>query len=347
MLKVGIIGASGYAGGELLRLLLFHPKVRIVYATSEKYKGMPVGFVHPNLRKITDLTFTSLKKIKQCDFLFLSLPNGVSQQLFDEVKDKAKKIIDLGADFRLEDEKDWEKWYEKKHLKPHLLGKFVFGLPEINRQAIKKADWVACPGCEATVSILALYPAIVNHLIESDKIIIDAKMSSSQAGKDFSLATHHPERAGAVRSYAPVKHRHTAEIEMVLKKIDRRTSVFISATAIEMIRGILVTIHTWLKKNIEEETVVSVYRQFAEREFFVRWVRQKHGIYRYPEPKILIGTNYCDIGIELDREKRRLVIIAAIDNLTKGTAGQAVQCMNLMAGFDETLGLEFPGLHPI
>jgi N-acetyl-gamma-glutamyl-phosphate/LysW-gamma-L-alpha-aminoadipyl-6-phosphate reductase len=347
MLNVGIIGASGYAGGELLRLLLSHPKVKVVCATSERYKGISVGLVHPNLRKITDLRFISMKEIKQCDLIFLSLPNGVSQELFDQVKDKAKKIVDLGADFRLKDEKEWKKWYEKKHLRPQLLGKFVFGLPEVNREAIKNADWVACPGCEATVSILALYPALANHLIESERIIIDAKMSSSQAGKNFSLATHHPERAGAVRSYAPVKHRHTAEIEMVLKKIDPITSVFISATSIDMVRGILVTIHTWLKKNIAEETIVSVYRQFAEKEFFVRWVRQKRGIYRYPEPKILIGTNYCDIGIELDKEKRRLVVIAAIDNLTKGTAGQALQCMNLMAGFDETLGLKFSGLHPI
>lgn len=347
MIKIGIIGASGYAGGELLRLLLFHPKAQVVFATSEENKGMPVYFVHPNLRKIANLKFISINEIEKVDLLFLALPNGVSQKVFDKVKNFSGKIVDLGADFRLNSEKDWEYWYGKKHLKPELLKEFVYGLPEINREKIKKANYVACPGCEATVSILTLYPVVAEGLIEASPIIIDAKMSSSQAGKKFSLATHHPERSGAVRSYAPAGHRHTAEIEMILSRFDQEIKVDISATAIDMVRGILVTIHSFLKEGIEEKHVWKAYRKHYSNERFIRIVKQKVGIYRYPEPKIVMGTNYCDIGFEIDKRSKRLILIGAIDNLTRGTAGQAVQCMNLMFGFKESLGLEFPGLHPV
>ena len=345
MIKAGIIGASGYAGGELLRILLFHPRVEIVFATSEEYKGLPVSFAHPNLRKITDLKFISIEEIKKVDLLFLALPNGVSQKVFDKVKDFAERIIDLGADFRLNSEKDWEYWYGNNHLKPELLKDFVYGLPELEREKIRKARFVACPGCEATVSTLSLYPAVKEGLVKPYPIVIDAKMSSSQAGKKFSLASHHPERAGAIRSYQPLGHRHTAEVEMELSKYDKEVKVDISATAIDMVRGILVTIHAWVKEGVKEKDFWRAYRSFAQNEPFIRLVKQRQGIYRFPEPKILTGTNFCDIGFEVKGE--RAVIIGAIDNLVKGTAGQAVQCMNLMFGFEETLGLEFPGLHPI
>jgi len=347
MIEVGIIGGSGYAGGELLRLLTNHPKVKIKFVTSEKYKNLPVFLIHPNLRGL-NLNFNSIEDIKKkVDLIFIALPNGLSMEYIDKLIPFSKKIIDLGADFRLENEKEWFYWYQKKHKNPKLLKKFVYGLPEIYREKIKKSSFVACPGCEATVSILALYPLVKENIIKENPIIIDAKMSSSQSGKNYSLATHHPERAGCVRSYAPSGHRHTAEIEMVFKKINPKITVDISATAIDMVRGILVTIHTFLKKEISIDEIKNIYKKYYQKEKFIRIINQNIGIYRYPEPKILTGTNFCDIGFAIDKRSNRLVIIAAIDNLTKGTSGQAIQCMNIMYNLKEDLGLNYPGLHPI
>lgn len=347
MIEVGIVGGSGYAGGELLRLLSYHPKVKIKFVTSERYKNLPVFFIHPNLKGI-NLSFNSINEIKEkVDLIFVALPNGVSMEYIDKLIKLSNKVIDLGADFRLESEKDWLYWYQKEHKNPKLLKKFVYGLPEIYREKIRKSSFVACPGCEATVSILALYPVIKENIIKENPIIIDAKMSSSQSGKNYSLSTHHPERAGCVRSYAPAGHRHTAEIEMVFKKINPKIKVDISATAIDMVRGILVTIHTFLKKETSLEEIKNIYKKHYQKEKFIRIISQNFGIYRYPEPKILTGTNFCEIGFAIDKRSNRLVIIAAIDNLTKGTAGQAVQCMNIMYNFEENLGLEFLGLHPI
>lgn len=342
MITVSIIGGSGYAGGELLRILLNHPLVEINQVTSRKFVGQSVSLIHPNLRKVTNLTFSHPDRLSKCDLLFIALPNGVSMGLMDQYKKVAPKIIDLGADFRLNDTKAWETWYHQKHLSPTLLKKFVYGISELHRKEIKKSSLIACAGCEATVSILSLYPLVKHKLIEKN-VIIDAKMSSSQGGMDFSLASHHPERAGAVRSYMPVGHRHTAEIEQELPGLN----VAISATAIDMVRGLLVTIHTIPKKGVKEKDVWVAYREEYQKEPFIRIVKESQGIYRYPEPKILQGTNFCDIGFSMDQHVNRLVIIGAIDNLVKGTTGQAVQAMNIMYGFEETEGLKFTGLHPI
>ncbi len=343
MMNVSILGASGYAGGELLRLLLFHPYVKIATATSRRFENQPVSLIHPNLRKITDLTFVNPERLEPCDILFVALPNGESMKIMPELMKKAKKIIDLGADFRLHNKNIFEEWYKQKHETPHLLSEFTYGVAELHRSKIKKASYVACAGCEATVSILALYPLLRNNLIEK-KIIIDAKMSSSQAGLQPSLSSHHPERAGAVRSYMPTGHRHTAEI---IQELGNTLEIAISATAIDMVRGLLVTIHTIPQKGVAEKDVWKAYRETYKDEPFIRIVKERQGIYRYPEPKILQGTNFCDIGFELDQKTNRLVVIGAIDNLVKGTAGQAVQAMNIMCGFPETMGLEFSGLHPI
>lgn len=342
MITVSIIGGSGYAGGELLRILLNHPDVKIQQVTSRQFADQPVSVVHPNLRKATDLTFTHPDKLLKCDLLIVALPNCVSMGMMKNYMSFAKKIIDLGADFRIHDQNIFQEWYHKAHESPNLLKKFVYGLAELHRKEIEKSSFVACGGCEAAVSILSLYP-LVKHKLIKENVIIDAKMSSSQGGMDFSLASHHPERAGAVRSYMPTSHRHTAEIEQELKGL----SVAISATAIDMVRGLLVTIHTIPRKGVTEKEVWTAYREEYKNEPFIRIVKESQGIYRYPEPKILQGTNYCDIGFSMDTHTNRLVVIGAIDNLVKGTAGQAVQAMNLMYGFDETEGLKFPGLHPI
>jgi len=347
MIKVSIVGGSGYAGGELIRLLLGHPKVRIKQVTSQHFAGQPISFVHPNLRKITPLNFCRLNELSACDLLFIALPNGVSMSKMDKFRQIASKIIDLGADFRLHDPKVWQNYYHTSHSAPQFLPQFVYGIPEIYADQITKSNLVAGPGCEAIVSILSLYPFIRNNLIKTGSIIIDAKMGSSQSGNKATASSHHPERAGAVRSYKPTGHRHTAEIEQTLNEFGQNVSVNISATAIDMVRGILVTIQAFLNDNVSEKDIWKALRLAYQDKPFIRIIKQQHGLYRFPEPKILQGTNFCDIGFEIDPLRRRLVIIGAIDNLVKGTAGNAVQCMNLMFGFKENLSLEFPGLHPI
>ena len=346
MISVSILGGSGYAGGELLRILLGHPNVSIKQVTSRQFSGQPVALVHPNLRKQTDLVFIEPGDLESCDLLFVALPNGESMKRMKELVKKSKKIIDLGADFRLNSREVFEQWYKQKHAAFEFINRFVYGIAELHREKIKKTNFVACAGCEATVSLLALYPLEKHNLIDG-KIIIDAKMSSSQGGLKPSLASHHPERSGTVRSYMPTGHRHTAEILQELTLGKNKLDVAISATALDMVRGLLVTIHTIPNQNISEKEIWKAYREEYAKEPFIRIVKERQGVYRYPEPKILQGTNFCDIGFEMDKVTNRLVLIAAIDNLVKGTAGQAVQAMNLMYGFPETTSLEFPGLHPI
>lgn len=347
MLNVSIVGGSGYSGGELLRILLLHPLVNIRQITSSRYAGLPVTLVHPNLRGITALTFSRLEDVNNCDLLILALPNGESMKHMDRLMKKAEKIIDLGADFRLRDQNAWKQWYGTDHSSPHLLNRFVYGIPELYEEEIRSARYVASPGCEAIVTILSLYPFIKNKTIKKEGIIVDAKMGSSQAGNKSSASSHHPERAGVVRSYMPVGHRHTAEIEQTLGDFYPGVKVDISATAVEMVRGILVTVHTRMEKDIEDKGIWNILRTEYMEAPFIRIVKQRTGLYRFPEPKILQGTNYCEIGFAREPRGNRLVILGAIDNLVKGTAGNAVQCMNLMAGYPETSGLEFPGLHPV
>jgi len=346
MKNISILGGSGYAGGEILRILLNHPEVIVKQVTSRQFAGQSVSLVHPNLRKLTELVFIHPDSLEQCDILFVALPNGVSMDLMKGFMKKAKKIIDLGADFRLHKPEVFESWYKKKHTSTQLLNKFVYGIAEIHRKKIAESSFIACAGCEATVSILALYPLVKHRLIEPN-IIIDAKMSSSQSGIKPTFSSHHPERAGSIRSYMPTGHRHTAEIIQELSPFLKHVSVAISATALDMVRGLLVTIHTVPKKNVTEKDIWKAYRGEYRNEYFIRIVKELQGIYRYPEPKLLQGTNFCDIGFEMDTKTNRLVVIAAIDNLVKGTAGQAVQALNIMLGIPERTGLEFPGLHPI
>jgi len=347
-LSVSIIGGSGYAGGELLRLLLPHPKVRVHQVTSERYAGLALSLVHPNLRGLTSLTFIRAEEAESCDLLILALPNGESMTSMEAWMAKAERIIDLGADFRLRSKEAWAAWYGCEHAAPQRIPEFVYGVPEIYEDQIRNARYIAGPGCEAIVSILCLYPLVREGLLKPSPVIIDAKMGSSQAGHTPSEASHHPERAGVVRSYKPTGHRHAAEIEQVLNNGGGSMSVQISATAVEMVRGILVTIHGFCQDpGLAEKDVWRAYRSAYREKPFVRIVKQTQGLYRYPEPKILQGTNICEIGFEKDRASDRLVVLGAIDNLVKGTAGNAVQCLNLMYGYPETLGLEFPGLHPV
>ena len=341
MIRVSIVGASGYTGGELLRLLLFHRDVQLHQATSERLAGRFVHNAHPNLRAATRLRFSSASKLEPCDVLFLCLPHGQSMARIDEFRALAGRIVDLSADFRLRDPAGYVRWYGREHPRPELLDAFVYGVPELHRAALADADLVACAGCNATATILALRPFCRRGLAAS--AVVEVKAGSSEGGNASSDASHHPERSGAVRSYKPSGHRHVAEMIQELGC----GPVHFSATSIEMVRGILATCHVFLDRDISEKDVWKMLREDYAAEPFVRIVKERSGIHRYPEPKLVAGTNYCDIGFERDPESNRLVVISAIDNLMKGAAGQAVQAFNVMHGLDETIGLEFPGLHPV
>lgn len=340
-MKVSIVGGSGYAGGELVRLLLQHPHVQLHQVTSERNVGKPVSLIHPNLRKVTDVQFTSASALEPVDLLFVALPHGKFMNEFDRYAGLAERFIDLSADFRLKNPSDYKRWYHIDHSKPELLGKFVYGIVELHREKMKGAIYISSAGCNATAVILPLYPLIKNSLIDPNRpIVAETKCGSSEGGNTVSDASHHPERSGCVRSYKPTGHRHIAEMRQELG-----VNVHFSATSVEMVRGILMTAHVFLKEPLTETDIWKIYRGEYGAEPFIRIVKTKTGLYRFPEPKILIGSNYCDIGFELDGD--RLVVIGAIDNLMKGAAGQAVQAMNVMYGFDEKAGLGFPGLHPI
>jgi len=344
-ITASIVGASGYAGGELLRLLLDHPNAAVKQATSESNRTKFIHTVHPNLRGRTLMKFVGADEIESCDVLFVSLPHGTAMSRMPALMEKAKKVIDLSADFRLSDPDDYPRWYGEPHAHPDLLPKFVYGIPEINREALKKADYATGAGCNATATILGLLPLLRSGQIEIERVVADIKAGSSEGGNKPSLASHHPERSGCVRSFAPTGHRHTAEVLMVAGWSDP-AKVLMTITTIEMVRGILATLHVFTKTPVEDKDLWKIYRAQYGKEPFIRIVKDKQGIYRFPEPKILSGSNYCDVGFEADPANGRIVVMAAIDNLMKGAAGMAVQAMNIMCGFDETAGLTFSGLHP-
>jgi N-acetyl-gamma-glutamyl-phosphate/LysW-gamma-L-alpha-aminoadipyl-6-phosphate reductase len=350
-MRVGVIGASGYVGGELLRILLNHKDVEVTIATSRRFAGEYIYRVHPNLRGFTDQQFNSdnyEEVVKKCDFIFTSVPHGEAVKLVPRFVESGLKIIDLTADFRLKKPEDYEKWYGYEHPNPELLQKFVYGVPELHRQEIKNSNWVSCPGCMAVTSILALAPFAKADLIDREHIVVDSKIGSSGGGVKPTMATHHSERYGVIRPYKPVGHRHTAEIEQELNFLaGGQFKVSMSPHAVNIVRGILCTIHTFPLRTITPSDVWKTLRGFYHEELFIRFIRDKKGLYRYPDPKVVVGSNFCDIGFEVDEHVGRLVLLSATDNLLKGAAGSAVQCMNLMHGLNERTGLESPGLHPI
>lgn len=350
-LRVALVGGSGYTAGELLRILLFHPQVDITQVTSSSRVGQFVYVTHPNLRGITTLRYCHPDDLTACDLLFLCLPHGHSAREITRYRALAPRVIDLAADFRLRSPELYRCWYGADHPAPGLLGEAVYGLPELHRGDLPAANLVSGTGCMATAVLLGLAPlyraGIVNQALP---LVIEAKIGSSAAGATPGAGSHHPERSGAVRSFQPTGHRHSAEL---LQELGRASGgeleqvVAFSATAVELVRGILVTAHVFTREQVDEKLLWRIYREAYRHEPFVRLVKEHQGIYRYPEPKILAGSNYCDVGFALDVVQGRVVVMAALDNLVKGAAGNAVQAMNCMYGWDETLGLSFPGLHPL
>ena len=344
MNTVSIIGGSGYGGGELLRLLLAHPCVEVKQVTSRSHLGEYVYQVHPNLRKQTQLKFSDPALLEPVDILFLAQPHGEAQHHIEEYAKLGSKIIDLAADFRLRDESMYKQWYGEQHAAPQWLKKFVYGLPELHRAELATASYVSGVGCNATASNLALLPLIKADLLDtSSPIFIELKVGSSEGGAEGNSGSLHAERANVIRTFSAFGHRHTAEVIQEMGVTD----VSLTMTAVDLVRGVLATAHAKVKPGVSTKDLWKAYRVVANENPFVRVVKEQRGIYRVPEPKILAGSNYADLGFELDESNGHIVAMCAIDNLMKGASGSAVQCMNLMMGWEETLGLGFMGLHPI
>ncbi|WP_406478548.1 N-acetyl-gamma-glutamyl-phosphate reductase [Streptomyces sp. NBC_01615] len=340
MIRAAVVGAAGYIGGELLRLLVNHPQVEVVNAVSRTLRGRPVDSVHPNLRGRTRLAFSSYDQLGHCDVLFLATPHRETMQRMPEYLATAGVVIDLSGDFRLRDTDVYEDYYGTPHEAPGLLGTFTQGIPEFHRERLRTADRISVPGCMATAGILSLEPLARAGLIQDD-ITVDARTGSSGSGAKAGSENLHAERSGALRVFAPTRHRHEAEIAQATGHTVRMT-----ATGIEAVRGVQLLCRASLADGVDERAIRATYRSRYADEPFVRIVAARRGMHRFPDAKILSGSNFCDIGFALDRGAATVTVIAALDNLVKGGAGNAVQCMNVRFGEPEERGLEFTGLHP-
>jgi len=348
-LRIGILGATGYAGANLVWLIKHHPSVKLSFITSRSFKGIKYSDIYPNMKGLVDLECIDTSNIDpfivlNADLVFLALPHkssmGMVKQLLS-INPKIK-IIDLSADFRISDPDVYEKWYKTPHEMISLIKDFTFGLPEINAASIMNSSYVANPGCYPTASILALAPAMKAGLIESD-VIIDAKSGVSGAGRSAKTANLYCQVNESVKAYGLFSHRHTPEIAQELSLLAGKASrVIFTPHLVPMNRGILSTCYARLKKNISHEEMISVYKKFYEGKPFVRLL--ENGM--LPETRNVRQSNYCDIGLALDEDSSSLIAVSAIDNLMKGAASQAVQNMNLMCGYDEKTGLDFTPMAP-
>ena len=345
MAKIGIAGASGYTGVELLRLLTNHPKAEIVFLTSETYQGQPVTEVFPSLGGFANIKFSSLEFVSgdDCDIIFLALPHTTSMNKVPGFLKKNAKVIDLSADYRLKDPAIFEEWYAVPHQQPELLKEAVYGLPEIHREAIMSAQLVANPGCYPTSITLGLAPLITENWVDLSCIVADSKSGTSGAGRKASLKTQFSEANEGVSAYQIAAHRHTPEIEQELSALaNTGVQVSFSPHLIPMTRGMLSTVYINLKKDMSVEDLVEHFQRFYKEEPFVRILPPG----KYANTRFTAASNFCDIGVQVDRRNRRTIVTSAIDNLIKGASGQAIQNMNLMLGISETSGLNFPGVFP-
>jgi len=357
MIKVGIIGAGGYAGQTLISILLRHPEAEIVWLMSEEaHKGKKIADLYPHLSGEIGLSCQTLddldKVLKKVDLVFLALPHGIAINHVPKIIDAGKKVVDLGADYRFSDNAVFKKWYGIEHSTDKYLKQAVFGLPELYRSEIKKTNFVANPGCYPTASILGLAPLVKNKLIDFDSIIVDAKSGVTGAGRGISLKTHYCERNEGIEAYAVTNHRHMGEIEYQISKISgNQINVTFVPHLTPMNRGILATIYAKLKMparpaggqnaKLKINELNQLYKEFYKGEPFVRIFEDK-----VPNTKYVSGTNYCDIAIQVNEATGKAIVLSAIDNLVKGAAGQAVQNMNLICGFEETAGLKEMALYP-
>jgi len=340
-LTASVVGGTGFTGGELLRLLDQHPNFDIAEATSRSKAGKSIGYQHPNLRHL-DLRFTDPDELAAVDVLFAATPHGVSMERIDAFRDAADTVVDLSADFRLPTEAEYDEWYDG-HVAPEYLDEAVYALPELTRDELPGADLIASGGCNATATILGLKPLVDDGILSGEEqIVVDVKVGSSEGGAGGGEASSHPERSGVVRPYAPTGHRHEAEIEAYLG-----LDVSFTVHAVDMIRGASATCHVFPGEPVSTGDLWGAYRGAYEEEPFVRMASGGGGVYRYPEPKAVAGSNFAEVGFEVDASNKRLVVFSAIDNMMKGSAGQAVHAANVALGLEETAGLGATGLHPV
>lgn len=340
MIRVGVTGATGYTGTELIRILSAHPGARVIRATTESYQGQSMAQVYPHLGRFSSLMGEGLDisdLVSECDVLFTALPHGLPMELAGTVVSGGKKLIDLGADFRLKDPAEYEKWYKHAHKAGDLLVKAVYGQPETNRANLMGSNLVANPGCYPTSAILAAAPLLKNRVVEPEGIIIDSKSGVSGAGRSPTLGVHFSEVNENFKAYSIAgTHRHTPEIEQELTRL-AGTRILISFTPhlVPMTRGILTTAYFRLNASLTTRQALDLFGDFYNGEPFVR-VRPAGDL---PQTKQVWGSNFCDIGVQVDERTGRITVVSVIDNLVKGAAGQAIQNMNIIFGLDETTGL--------
>lgn len=345
MIKVGILGATGYAGIEVVRLLISHPEIQITRIISQSFVGKRVSDVYPNLKGVCDLECSALDEddiADNCDLVFTALPHGASKTVIPSLFRKGLKIIDLSGDFRYNDPEVYEKWYDEPHSAPEVLAESVYGLCELHRDEIKKHTLVGNPGCYTTCSIMALAPLVANKVVDTKNIIIDAKSGVTGAGRSASLPNIYCEVNESLKAYKIATHRHTSEIEQELSILaDEDIILSFTPHLVPMQRGILATCYANLNQDISAESLVNMFRKFYKGEPFVR-IYESGSL---PEIKHVAGSNYVGLGLVVDERLNRVIIVSCIDNLVKGAAGQAIQNMNIICGFDEKTGLESVGMY--
>jgi len=343
--KVGIIGATGYTGVELLRLLLHHPQVEVAALTSQKYAGMPIDQVFPSLMKHLPLKCEELNVeqiSKKTDFVFTAVPHKTAMEVVPLFHRQGKKIVDLSADFRFRNAAVYEKWYQK-HTSADLLPESVYGLPELHREEIRNARIVGNPGCYPTGALIGLSPLVKKGMISVDHIVVDSKSGVSGAGRDVVLESLFCEVNEGVKAYKIFAHRHTPEIDQELSRLaQKEMNVTFVPHLIPMDRGILSTLYVRLTKKMKTEELLHAIEDFYQGEPFIRTYPKG----KLPSTKDVRGSNFCGIGVTVSESDDRAVIVTAIDNLVKGASGEAVQNMNIMLGFPETMGLDVLPLFP-
>jgi len=345
MIKVGVVGASGYTGAELIRILINHPQVEISYLTANKYANRKVSDLYSNLAVCGELSFISYDKdtVKDADVIFIAVPHGESMKIVPDIVGHGSKIIDLSGDFRLKDKDSYPKWYGFNHIAASLLGKSVYGMPELYREKIKGANLVSNPGCYPTSSILAVAPLMKKDMLTDEPIVINSCSGLSGAGRGLSLSTHFVECNENVEAYSLFGHKHIPEMEQEMNAISGKDKmVTFVPHLVPLNRGILTTAYCGLSEDANLSEIIDLYQNFYGNELFVKILEAG----KLPGTKDVMGSNYCYIGCGIDKRTGKAIIVSAIDNLVKGASGQAVQNMNIMCGFKEDEGLATIGLAP-
>ena len=345
MIRAGIVGGTGYTGVELLRILALHADVDVSVVTSRSDAGQRVDTLYPSLRGLCDVVFTepNVKELANCDVVFFATPNGTAMLMAEQLLAENVKVIDLSADFRITDDKEWSKWYGMDHACPELIEQAVYGLPEVNREAIKQTNLLACPGCYPTAVQLGFLPLIENNLIDFSCLIADVKSGVSGAGRKAQVSALMSESGESFKAYGVAGHRHLPEITQGLE-IAAKKSIGLTFVPhlTPMIRGIHATLYGQINGNIEIAEVQALFEQRYQDELFVDVLPQG----AHPDTRNVRGSNNCQIALHQPQAGNTLVVLSVIDNLVKGAAGQAVQNMNIMFGLEEKQGLATVALYP-